>query len=160
MIICLCSENFRADGCRRHVGSSGKTKVRPFVFCHVFFFRSRPLTPLGSGPWVDYPHLDWIRNLVICLPCHVNVPPCSQNFPARASRRHVPVKEKRGHVPYDCGPGCWLDNPDLPLSLSLLLISLPRGLDAYPLPRSLFLTPALSLSDSLYSPSMYFYICT
>ena len=71
-----------------------------------------------------------------------------------------PGNGKREHVPYDCGPGCWLDNPELPLSLSLLLVSLFRALDAYSLSRSLFLTPALSLSLSLSPPSIYLYICT
>ena len=76
--------------------------------------------------WTLWPHTDprdWVNSppfliLHLCSsPCHVNFPPCPQTIPARAPRRHVSVKEKRGHLPYDCGPGCWLVNPDLPLSL-------------------------------------------
>ena len=38
-------------------------------------------------------------------PWHVKVPPCSQKSSARGCRRHCPVRGKRVHVPYECGPG-------------------------------------------------------
>ena len=37
-------------------------------------------------------------------PWHVKVPPCSQKSSARGCRRHCPVRGKRVHVPYECGP--------------------------------------------------------
>ena len=110
-----CSQTFPAVAAAAMgpvVGKKGHVLYgcRPFVFF----------------AWTLWPHTaprDWVNSppfLILHLcpsPCHVNLPPCPQKIPARAPRGHVSVKEKRGHVPYDCGPGCWLVNPDLPLSL-------------------------------------------
>ena len=71
-------------------------------FCPVSFSVA-PCHPARARPMGKQPPPEF-DNLIICLPCHVNFPPCSQNSPARAPRRHVLVKEKCGHVPYDGGP--------------------------------------------------------
>ena len=102
-------------GCRGHGACGGKKGARSLWMPSVCVFCLDPVAPHGSQGLVNSPPF---LILHLCSsPCHVNFPPCPQEIPARAPRRHVSVKEKRGHVPYDCGPGCWLVNPDLPLSL-------------------------------------------
>ena len=112
-----CSQNFPAVAAAAMgpvVGKKGHVPYgcRPFVF-----FCLDPVAHTDPRDWVNSPPF---------LILHLCSSPCSQKIFARAPRRHVSVKEKRGHVPYDCGPGCWLVNPDLPLSLfSPSHISLP-----------------------------------
>ena len=110
-----CSQNFPAVAAAAMGPVVGKKVHYPYG-CRPFVFFA----------WTLWPHPDprnWVNSppfliLHLCSsPCHVNFPPCPQTISARAPRRHVSVKEERGQVPYDRGPGCWLVNPDLPLSL-------------------------------------------
>ena len=102
-------------GCRGHGACGGEKGARSPWMPSVCVFCLDPVAPPASqelGPLTPFFNF---APLSQPLPCQLS--PLSQKIPARAPRRHVSVKEKRGHVPYDCGPGCWLVNPDLPLSL-------------------------------------------
>ena len=110
-----CSQNFPAVAAAAMGPVVGKKAHVPYG-CRPFVFFAWTLWPhTDPRDWVNSPPFLFLH--LCSSPCHVNFPPCPQTISARAPRRHVSVKEERGHVPYDCGPGCWLVNPDLPLSL-------------------------------------------